>query len=227
MRLGNSFPVRVTSLIFFVLKSDLLHPWSNGHCIPRPETLHGVLYERLEKQKSVESRWCEPSAWIDNSPTFDFHTKSSFRYIWGLPLLVATCPEKLLEQGPRKKYVDIVTDTLHASSSDLITWNTLATKKLKWKELIPELWLLHWLEITAASLDAWDRDQQSPFPTRIGEGTQGSPQLGYQAMVRILQHNTQAMWGRIGRLELSNQCVWIKPTRDVESPCEEQCLCVH
>ena len=28
-------------------------------------------------------------------------------------------------QGPRLKYVDIVTDTQHASSSDLITWNTL------------------------------------------------------------------------------------------------------
>ena len=40
-------------------------------------------------------------------------------------MIVPTCPKKLFAQGPRKKYVDIVTDALHASSSDLITWNTL------------------------------------------------------------------------------------------------------
>ena len=32
-------------------------------------------------------------------------------------MIVPTCPKKLFAQGPRKKYVDIVTDTLHASSS--------------------------------------------------------------------------------------------------------------
>ena len=46
-------------------------------------------------------------------------------YIWGLPVIVPTCPKKLFSQGPRQKYVDIVTDTIHASSSDLITWNNL------------------------------------------------------------------------------------------------------
>ena len=144
-------------------KSDLLLPRSNEHGISRPETFHGVLYERLEKKESVESKWCEPSAWFNHSPTFHFHTKDSFGYIWGLPVLVPTCPEKLFAQGPMKKYVDIVTDTLHASSSDLITWNTLVTKRLKWTKVIPELWL----EITAASLDAWDRrDQQSPLSLR-------------------------------------------------------------
>ena len=34
----------------------------------------------------------------------------------------------LFAEGPRH-YVDIVTDTLHASSSDLIIWNTLAMIK--------------------------------------------------------------------------------------------------
>ena len=68
--------------------------------------------------------------------------------------------KKLLAQGPRQKYVDIVTDTIHASSSDLITWNTLIMVKLKWVDLIPR----HWLEIATQSLEAWKlRDEKPPF----------------------------------------------------------------
>ena len=63
-------------------------------------------------------------------------------------------------QGPRLKYIDIVTDTLHASSSDLITWNTLVMMKLKWFDHIPR----QWVDITTNSLEAWDaRDQLSQF----------------------------------------------------------------
>ena len=63
-------------------------------------------------------------------------------------------------QGPRLKYVDIVTDTLHASSSDLITWNTLVMIKLKWWNGIPR----QWIDITVNSLEAWEkRDQLSQF----------------------------------------------------------------
>ena len=70
------------------------------------------------------------------------------------------CPKKLFAQGPRKKYVDIVTDTLRASSSDLITWNTLVMMKLQWIDSIPR----EWIEITTQSLEAWKvRDEQSPF----------------------------------------------------------------
>ena len=58
------------------------------------------------------------------------------------------------------KYVDIVTDTLHASSSDLITWNTLVLLKLKWFNEIPR----QWLAIATHSLEAWKaRDQLSQF----------------------------------------------------------------
>ena len=79
---------------------------------------------------------------------------------WGLPVIVPTFPKKLFAQGPRKKYVDIVTDTLHASSSDLITWNTLVLMKLQWVDSIPR----QWIEITTQSLEAWKaRDEQSPF----------------------------------------------------------------
>ena len=152
-------------------KSDLLHPRSEEQGTPRPETLHAVIYERLEKNRSDMVAWCEPSAWFDHSPTFDFHVKNTFGYIWGLPLLVPTCPKKLFAQGPRKKYVDIVTDSLHASSSDLITWNTLVMKKLKWHDAIPQLWL----EVTAASWKIGTREIKNSHHSyqTIGEDMQG------------------------------------------------------
>ena len=82
------------------------------------------------------------------------------KYRWGLPVLVPTCPRKLFKLGPRLKYVDIVTDTLHASSSDLITWNTLVLLKLRWFTDIPR----QWLAIATHSLEAWKaRDQLSQF----------------------------------------------------------------
>ena len=51
-------------------------------------------------------------AWQDPSRRFS---------VVRLPFLTPTCRRKLFEEGPRHKYVDIVTDTLHTSSSDLIT----------------------------------------------------------------------------------------------------------
>ena len=92
-------------------------------------------------------------------PPMTFRVTDPSGYIWGLPVIVPTCPKKLFSQGPRQKYVDIVTDTIHASSSDLITWNTLVMIKLKWVDIIRQ-----WLEITTQSLEAWkQRDEKSPF----------------------------------------------------------------
>ena len=45
-----------------------------------------------------------------------------------LPLIIPTCPKKLFAQGPRQKYFDIVTDTIHASSS----WKSMVMIKLNW-----------------------------------------------------------------------------------------------
>ena len=78
--------------------------------------------------------------------------------------IASSCPnvskKKMFIQGPRLKYVDIVTDTLHASSSDLITWNTLVMMKLRWIDEIPR----EWIDITTNSLETWSaRDQLSPF----------------------------------------------------------------
>ena len=48
--------------------------------------------------------------------------------------------------------MDIVTDTLHASSSDLITWNILVMLKTGRIREIPT----EWLQIATASLPRWD-----------------------------------------------------------------------
>ena len=61
--------------------------------------------------------------------TFRVHEPLGF--IWGLPIVVPTCPRKMFEQGPKEKYVDNFTDTLHAPSSDLITWTTVAMIKTR------------------------------------------------------------------------------------------------
>ena len=54
----------------------------------------------------------------------------------------------------------LTSSPLHASSSDLITWNTLVMMKLQWVESIPR----QWIEITTQSLETWKaRDEQSPF----------------------------------------------------------------
>ena len=117
--------------------NNILHPRFIGNGIPPANTFHAVIYERAEKWVQDSEDWCQEEAWFTHSPTFDFRVVNPSSYLWGLPVLVPTCPKKLFAQGPRKKYVDIVTDTLHASSSDLITWNTLVMMKLQWIEKIP------------------------------------------------------------------------------------------
>ena len=87
------------------------------------------------------------------------------KYRWGLPVLVPTCPKKMFIQGPRLKYFDIVTDTLHASSSDLITWNTLVMMKLRWINEIPR----EWIEITTDSLETWREGMSYPRSTLTTE----------------------------------------------------------
>ena len=94
-------------------------------------------------------------------------------------MIVPICPKKLFAQGPRKKYVDIVADTLHASSSDLITWNTLVMMKLQWVEDIPR----QWIEITTQSLEAWKaKDEQ---PTFLPDNRRGYARVTPVALSKI------------------------------------------
>ena len=123
-------------------------------------TFHAVVHGRAAKWVNDVDEWCLAEAWFQHSVNHDFRVTDPAAYIWGLPVIISTCPKKLFAQGPRQKYVDIVTDTIHASSSDLITWNTLVMIKLKWVNLIPR----QWLEIATQSLEAWKlRDEKPPF----------------------------------------------------------------
>ena len=127
---------------------------------PPVNTFHAVVHDRASRWIQDADEWCLEEAWFDHSPTFDFRVIDPPGYIWGLPVLVPTCPKKLFSQGPRQEYVDIVTDTLHASSSDLITWNTLVMIKMKWIDCLPRTWL----EIAMQALEAWkQRDEKPPF----------------------------------------------------------------
>ena len=107
----------------------MVHPRFVGEGIPSANTFHAVMHERAAKWVPGGEVWCVEEAWFAHSPDFDFRVVDPPGKIWGLPVIVPTCPKKVFAQGPRKKYVDIVTDTLHASSSDLITWNTLVMMK--------------------------------------------------------------------------------------------------
>ena len=165
--------------------------------------------------------WCLEEAWFEHSPTFDFRVIDPPGYIWGLPVLVPTCPKNLFAQGPRQKYVDIVADTLHASSSDLITWNTLVMIKMKWIECIPR----QWIEITTQSLEAWKlKDEEPPFlpdnrrgyarVTPVALSKVGVPNKlfvmdeypahGLGLYMRILNHGI-SIWGMCGLLGLQRK----------------------
>ena len=141
-------------------KNNILHPRHTRPGIPPVNTFHSALQNRVGSQYGTVQQWCSENAWFNSSPTCDFWVADASKYRWGLPVLVPTCPKKMFMQGPRLKYVDIVTDTLHASSSDLITWNTLVMMKLRWLDDIPR----QWIDITTNSLETWAaRDQLSQF----------------------------------------------------------------
>ena len=157
-KIGDHIPVRDDT-------SNIFHPLFVGEGIPPANTFHAVTYDRVAKRIRDGEEWCTVEAWFAHSPDHDFRVKDPPGYIWGLPVIVPTCPKKLFALGPRKKYVDIVTDTLHASSSDLITWNTLVMMKLNWIDSIPR----EWIEITTQSLeDSKARDEKSAFLPDLG-----------------------------------------------------------
>ena len=140
-------------------------------------------------------------------------------------MLVPTCLKKLFALGPRKKYVDIVTDTLRASSSDLLTWNTLVMMKLGWINYIPR----EWIEITTKSLDEWkERDEKPPFlsDNQRGYARVTPVALSITRWINILEMvlgptkilrrviNTQDMRGLIGLRRLLIQAMIDQPARN-------------
>ena len=135
-KIGDHIPARKDT-------TNIFHPRFVGEGIPPANTFHAVMHERAAKWIPDGEAWCIEEAWFACSPEYDFRVTDPSGYIWGLPAIVPTCPKKLF-----------------ASSSDLITWNTLVMMKLQWIDSIPR----EWIEITTQSLEAWNaRDEQSPF----------------------------------------------------------------
>ena len=113
----------------------------------------------LEDPFPGEALWCDDRMWTDYTVHYDLRVHEPIGSLWGLPLLIPTCL-RLFAQGVRLKYVDVFTDTLHASSSDLITWNTLAVIKYGRADLLRKEWLV----VTHASMKSWqERDLMTPF----------------------------------------------------------------
>ena len=151
---GVRFPVRLQSWGWACCSCITINAW------PYNPLWHMAGSRESSRTTSTPAVRALEEAWFEHSINYDFRVVDPSGYIWGLPVIVPTCPKKLFSQGPRHKYVDIVTDTIHASSSDLITWNTLVMIKLKWVSIIPR----QWLEITTQSLEALKlRDEKSPF----------------------------------------------------------------
>ena len=140
-------------------KTNILHPRFASTGIPPVGTFHSIVQNRVGDNRHAD-QWCLDDAWFKASWCHDFWVTETLKYRWGLPVIIPTCPRKMFASPPRLKYVDVVTDTLHASSSDLIVWNTLVLMKLRWVSDIPK----EWMDITYNSLEAWsERDRLSPF----------------------------------------------------------------
>ena len=92
--------------------SNIFHPRFVGEGIPAANTFHSIIYQRLGRETTDGDVWCIEEAWFAHSPQHDFNVKDVQGIHLGSTVWVPTCPKKLFALGPRKKYVDIVTDTL-------------------------------------------------------------------------------------------------------------------
>ena len=106
---------------------NIYHPRYIRQGIPPVNTFHAVVHGRAAKWVNDVDEWCLEEAWFQHSVNHDFRVTDPA----GTHLGTACYHQKLFAQSPRQKYVDIVTDTIHASSSDLITWNTLGHDQIE------------------------------------------------------------------------------------------------
>ena len=122
-------------------RSNVLHPRvSSG--IPVPGTFYEVMHEKLGKVRTGDKLWRDQNSWVKHSSNHDFHITDALGYIWGLLIIVRTCPRKLFEQGPRKNM-----------------WILSLTRCMPHPVIST-----NWHEIAAASLSTWEeRDRQEPL----------------------------------------------------------------
>ena len=126
--------------------------------------------------------------------------------------------------------MDIVTDTLHASSSDLMTWITLAMIRMYINDHLPQ----QWLEISAAALPIWEeRDRQEPFLSDnrrgyvrispIGLTSTGKPEqpagqvsicVAWDSLLEMrVAHTSRPTYGPIGLEGRHNECRLMRTLR--------------
>ena len=75
---------------------NIYHPRFISDAIPPVNTFHAVAHDRASRGWVQDAdEWCLEEAWFDHSPTFDFRVNDPPGCIWGLPVLVPTCPKKL------------------------------------------------------------------------------------------------------------------------------------
>ena len=123
--------------------------------------------------------------WTDHSVTYDLRAHEPIGSLWGFPLLIPTCLRKLFAQGVRLKYVDVMSGTLRASSSDLITWNTPAMISCGMTGLLK----------TAMSMAAWDeRDLLSPFRQASRRGYARIPPVSTSSDVQHVTTHISALF---------------------------------
>ena len=71
---------------------NIYHPRFIRDAIPPVNTFHAVVHGRAARWVHDVDEWCLEEAWFD---PFDFRVIDPPGYIWGLPVLVPTCPKKL------------------------------------------------------------------------------------------------------------------------------------
>ena len=157
-------------------RNHVQHPRAKG-LIPTANTFHEAMDGLLTDPVPSEGLCCDDRMWTDHTVHYHFRVHEPIAPLCGLPLLIPTYPgssllRKLFAQGVRLKYVDIVIDTLHDSSNDLITQNTLAMIKHGMTESLRKEWVV----VTTMSLDPWrERDLSPPFRQDSRRGCARAP----------------------------------------------------
>ena len=80
-----------------------VHNPRSSQRILAPNAFYEAVHWGLLKQQTGDSPWCDEKAWTEHSTLSDFRVSEPLGFLWGLPILIPTCPRKLFEQGPRLK----------------------------------------------------------------------------------------------------------------------------
>ena len=91
LQIGEHIPARKDT-------SNVFHPRFVGEAIPAASTFRAIINDRAARWVQDGDVWFVEDAWFAHSPEFDFRVVDPSGYIWGLPVIVPTCPKKLFAQ---------------------------------------------------------------------------------------------------------------------------------